>query len=551
MIAENIKKHFQKQSDYSKQIIGIAWFRVALVVVAIGFPLVGLFNNAFLPNFNDPMLPRVILSIMCLILFAGTYLHPIFIRYFYRFLTIILFFVFIGSAILCFTNNTSIIGVSLYIVSMAIVTMSLRQSVSVLVFNTIAFIISLLLLLNSNLQRVDTIFILIIILLMLFVSYTISRIRNIADKKLIESERKYRLLAENITDVIWIFNVKTMRFNYISPSIELLTGFTPAETTGKAIDEIFAPESVLLLNSTFKNSVRGFLRNQNQSSSHQLKQFCKKGNYVWVETTAKYYRSASGEIEVLGVTRNIETRKHDEIQLQNYAEKMQRMNRDKDRLLSILAHDLRSPFNTILGFSSLLVKNATKLDSEKVATQAGIINKTAQNAYELLDDLLLWGKTQSDKLSIEPEVLNLSAIGNEVMDDFKSAAHFKEITITVRIQAEIEIKADRFILKTVLRNLISNAVKFTPQGGQIRISAHIDKNAVIIEVADTGIGIEAENLPKLWDMSTEYSTKGTNNEKGTGLGLLICKELIEKHGGQIWAESTKNVSSTFIVSIPQ
>jgi len=223
---------------------------------------------------------------------------------------------------------------------------------------------------------------------------------------------------------------------------------------------------------------------------------------------------------------------------------------DKDLFISILAHDLRSPFQALLGLSELLKENIQQYDTGEIEILAGHINTSAQSTYTLLEDLLKWARAQSGKLPFEPQKLNLTEICRDILEILNPNAISKNITINYPKTDHISIYADIDMLKAVFRNLVSNAIKFTNNDGQIDISAKENQSDVTIIISDNGIGMEPDDLLKLFDISQIHTTTGTAEEKGTGLGLLLCKEFVEKHGGKIWAESEYGKGSDFKFTIP-
>ena len=244
-------------------------------------------------------------------------------------------------------------------------------------------------------------------------------------------------------------------------------------------------------------------------------------------------------------------RKNMELELKEKNQELIELNIDKDRFVSILAHDLKSPFNSILGYLSLLTKNIHKYDIDKIENQINIINNTAQNTFNLLESILMWAHTQSGKINFEPQPLNISNVYNDVMQSLLLNADNKKIAINYAVYEDIKVFADLNMLSTILRNLISNAIKFTNIGGQIHIFVLSLETNVEITISDTGVGIEPENISKLFDYSHVYTSIGTNNEKGTGLGLVLCKEFVEKHGGKIWLKSELGKGSEFKFTIPK
>jgi len=230
--------------------------------------------------------------------------------------------------------------------------------------------------------------------------------------------------------------------------------------------------------------------------------------------------------------------------------KLRESNNTKNKIFNIIAHDLRSPFNAILGFSNLLQENYTQYDEKKRERYIEIVNNSAKQVYNLLDNLLNWSRTQIGKFVFNPKKQSLDKILTEVTKLNKNNAEMKDIKLSYSLSKDINIYADYDMMEIILRNLISNAIKFTHKNGEVTIKANQDKDNVIISVSDTGVGIEQEKLQKLFDISEKTSTAGTENEKGTGLGLLLCKEFVEKHDGKIWVESKIEKGSKFIFSIP-
>jgi|WetSurMetagenome_2_1015567.scaffolds.fasta_scaffold191150_2 signal transduction histidine kinase len=236
--------------------------------------------------------------------------------------------------------------------------------------------------------------------------------------------------------------------------------------------------------------------------------------------------------------------------LKENEKKLLQLNIDKDRFISILGHDLRSPFSGLLGLSELLTSNIRKFDLDEIEIFANYINSSAQVTYNLLDNLLIWGKSQTGRISFKPQKLNLSSICNNIQELLSTTAYAKNITVNYSIEEEIVVFADIDMLKTILRNLVSNAIKFTYKNGAINISAVKNPSGITISVSDNGIGIKPENLKELFDISQMHTTTGTAEEEGTGLGLIICKDFVEKHGGEIGVESESGKGSRFYFTLP-
>jgi two-component system, sensor histidine kinase and response regulator len=240
----------------------------------------------------------------------------------------------------------------------------------------------------------------------------------------------------------------------------------------------------------------------------------------------------------------------DTTKLKQQEKKLKDLMNAKDRIFSIIAHDLKSPFYSLIGFSELLIKNLNSYNKEKIENQLKTINKTAKQTYNLLEDLLLWSKSQAGKLNYEPQQISLHQICNEIVAQYKEQAMIKEIDLNYFFEDEIFISADKDMLKTILRNLLSNAIKFTHKGGQINIYTEKDNQNATITVSDNGVGIEKEDLTNFWELSRKIIKTGTTGEKGGGLGLMVCKEFVEKQNGKIWVESEAGKGSDFKFTLP-
>lgn len=238
-------------------------------------------------------------------------------------------------------------------------------------------------------------------------------------------------------------------------------------------------------------------------------------------------------------------------QIQILNRKLEKLNIDKDRFISILGHDLKNPFNNILGFSEILTDEIDSLNSDKIEVIAKNINKSAKITNELLDDILMWARAQQGKIPFNPQNLSFADICSNILEILNPGTNAKNITIINSSVDNIHVYADRNMIKTILLNLVSNAIKFTNSGGKININAEQNSENATISVSDNGIGIAHSELKKLFDITEVLTTKGTAGETGTGLGLLLCKEFVEKHGGKIWVDSEVGKGSTFMFTLPK
>ncbi len=231
--------------------------------------------------------------------------------------------------------------------------------------------------------------------------------------------------------------------------------------------------------------------------------------------------------------------------------KMEEVNFTKDRFFSIIAHDLRSPFTSILGFSRLLNEEYDDFTDEERKMMIKQILSSTETTFQLLDNLLTWAKAQLGRVNFTPEYFDIGALINEALGVSSAQAKIKDIAMRAMLMEKAVVHADVNMIRTVLRNLISNAIKYTHPGGTITVESARVKDGIKICVCDTGTGIEPETLKVLFSLDKKVcSMKGTANEKGSGLGLILCKEFIEKNGGTISVESVHGEGSKFSFTLP-
>lgn len=232
------------------------------------------------------------------------------------------------------------------------------------------------------------------------------------------------------------------------------------------------------------------------------------------------------------------------------SKELKELNATKDKLFSIIAHDLRSPFNSILGFSELLRDNIRDNDIEKSIEFVSLINSSARQTLILLENLLAWTKTQTGQFDFKPRNLSLLPIIQEILDVLNSSATIKNISLNYLQSEEIVVYADPNMLQTVIRNLVQNAIKFTHSCGKVSIYAVSQEKKIEITVTDNGVGMNEIIRKKLFKKNVNLTTTGTANEGGSGLGLVLCKEFVKIHGGEIWAEGEIGKGSRFIFTLP-
>ena len=236
--------------------------------------------------------------------------------------------------------------------------------------------------------------------------------------------------------------------------------------------------------------------------------------------------------------------------LQKTTDDLIELNSIKDKLFSIIGHDLRSPVGSLKMMLNFLSKDPVIAGNSGIKANFDVMTQTSDELYSLLENLLGWAKAQSGNLNFESELIELSPVSNSIYLLYKGYLQQKKLNFEQNIEEGISVFADLNMLKTVLRNLVSNAIKFSPEGGTITISAEKKDELVHLIISDTGVGISPENIVKLFDEKQHFSTYGTNKEAGSGLGLNLCKSMVDNNNGRIWVESEVGKGSSFIIELP-
>jgi PAS domain S-box-containing protein len=336
---------------------------------------------------------------------------------------------------------------------------------------------------------------------------------------------------------------------YVNPFFTKVTGYTFEEAVG-ANPKILSSgnNSKELYDDLWKTILRG------EIWYGEFQNKTKDGLLYWESARIAPIIDDSGNItSFIAIKEDVTERKRNLELIEQSEKDLREINTKKDKFFSIIAHDLRSPFSGVVGLIGLLKSTIKELDESKVESYLELIDQSAQNTFKLLENLLAWAKTQTGKIEFNPQKIALEDIVDEVLSVLSISAKNKNIDIQVDLKQET-IVADRNMLNTVLRNLISNAIKYTNRDGVIVIYTNSikvnNRPFVTITVEDNGVGIPQEDQNKIFNIEGNYSTIGTEEEKGTGLGLLLCKEFVEKHNGQIWCESEDNKGSRFKFTLP-
>ncbi len=230
-----------------------------------------------------------------------------------------------------------------------------------------------------------------------------------------------------------------------------------------------------------------------------------------------------------------------------------KLNKDKDKFLSIIAHDMKSPFSSLLGIAEVVVKDYENLSDSEVFEYVSSLYESLISQYKFLEELLEWGRFQRGVLEFNPKEFNIIVDITDSIGLLRGNAAAKKIALEIDVDEDLTACYDSNMVYTILRNLVSNAIKFTPEGGKITIAALPDpdsKDLILVSVSDTGVGMPQSDIDKLFRIDSVFTRIGTNNEKGTGLGLILCKEFVDRHGGRIWVESAPGAGTKFSFTLP-
>jgi PAS domain S-box-containing protein len=401
-------------------------------------------------------------------------------------------------------------------------------------------------------------FLILFILLLIILAWLISRLWDLRLRKktteipigdnFFSDENLLRTLIDNMPDFIYIKDVKS-RFVVANKKLAQVHGIrSPMNMAGKTDFDFYPKE---LANKYFWNE-QEIMTSGKPLINIEEQSLDENGDIIYLSTTKIPLRDGTGKsIGLVGIGRDITARKKAEEQLVEHAKQLQKLNFTKDKFFSIIAHDLRNPFHSILGFCELLIKNYNGFDDMKKQEFIGLIFESSQYAYNLLENLLQWSRTQTDSIKYNPSNQSLSQIINDTMHVLNASIQKKDLIFNSEIQMGIFVYVDKNMIETVIRNLVNNAIKFTPAGGKITISVKDKDNFLAISVSDTGVGIKPEDLSRLFQFEDFHTTAGTAGELGTGLGLIICHEFIKKHGGEILVTSESGKGSIFTFTLPK
>ena len=353
-----------------------------------------------------------------------------------------------------------------------------------------------------------------------------------------EAKELYLKIFEDFPALIWRSRLDKL-CDYFNKTWLEFTGRTMEQEFGNGWAEGVHPDDFDRCVQTY---VAAFDKRESFLMEYRMKNAL--GDYRWIRDFGRpFYDVDNTFLGYIGSCYDITEIKDNELHLTE-------LNVTKDKFFSIIAHDLKSPFNAILGFSEHLLTEVEEKRYDKVAEYAQIIHQSSNRAMDLLTNLMQWAQSQAGRLVFHPEPFDMVNLIREFTLSMHDNAALKSIVIESRLPSDAFVYADKAMVSTIVRNLASNAMKFTRPGGQIMISLTKSPDECIVSVQDNGLGIKKERIDSLFNLNESYSTPGTLREIGTGLGLILCKEFVEKNGGTMGVQSTEDVGSTFTFSLP-
>ncbi|KAB2909778.1 MAG: PAS domain S-box protein [Ignavibacteriales bacterium] len=355
------------------------------------------------------------------------------------------------------------------------------------------------------------------------------------------SEDKYQALIENLNEMVYAVDRKG-NILYVSPSVRRY-GYDPESLIGKNVYFLMHQDDI----AKFKSMVLEIIRGKIFTVTVRL--YDRNRAIHWFQTS-NTIRKEGDRLVLYGALTDITERIKIEKDLEISRQKLMEANKTKDNFFSILAHDLKSPFTGILGFSEFLVNDIDELTRDDIIDFAGRINSASKAILELLNNLLDWSRIQSDRLEFSPTKVNVDRLMFNINNVLVPTTYQKNLEYLTEIEENIDVYADKSMLETILRNLISNAVKFTPKDGSIIVSGEKEGEFFRFTVSDSGVGMSPETIEKLYDVNVLMTKLSTENEKGTGLGFILCNEFVKRHGGTLTVESIEGEGSTFSFTIP-
>ena len=364
-------------------------------------------------------------------------------------------------------------------------------------------------------------------------------------QEIVEAHKKYEMVIKAAKAGVYEIDPATFEIDGEEKLAEVF-GYTTQEVKDNGWGALLPIEDFNKKKELLSSLLQGKIRSY--SLEHRV--IKKDGKLAWAISSGSLVTDARGKSKIVGTLTDITERKLAEEKLKKYSEDLQKSNSSKDKFFSIISHDLRNPFNSLLGFSELLANNIEDLTEDEIKESAKSLHRTATNLFNLLTNLLEWSRLQTGNFSFEKSEFSLGGLLNHVVSIYSDSLDAKNLKLIKEQDCEVNILADQNMIEAAIRNLISNAIKFTRDSGTITVGCVKNESGAEIFVTDSGVGISSEDQERLFKIEKQFTTEGTKNEKGTGFGLLLCKELVEKNNGTIKVKSEKDKGSTFTISLP-
>lgn len=363
------------------------------------------------------------------------------------------------------------------------------------------------------------------------------------NRQLQESELSYSSIVNHSPNVNLIHDGE--KILYVNEMGEKLSGYSASELIGKPLNSFLSASSLNLVRENIQRRMNG-----EPVEQYEVAIRAKNGTkYIFtVSATSIYYQ---GKPQMLVVLSDITDRKRAEEEIQRYSQELKEANATKDRFISILSHDLRSPFYGLIGLSEVLKNEAHSLSPDEIKNFSSKLYEAITLQYDLLNDLLTWSQIHTNKLGVKPELLYVAKIVADINKLFWEQTEKKRIRINNTIPDGVCILADKNMVNMMLRNLIHNAIKFSFPDSVIQVSYRQRSNGDCFLVQDAGVGMTPDDIEQVFKIDTTFTSLGTNNEKGSGMGLVLCREIMERHSGTISVESTPNQGTTFTLFFPR
>ncbi|BDA77996.1 hypothetical protein LPTSP3_g09260 [Leptospira kobayashii] len=373
--------------------------------------------------------------------------------------------------------------------------------------------------------------------------FTLTGIRN--RQEIREAKEHFEQIFQTSPEAILITRLSDGKIINLNEGFVNTTGYSQEEAIGNSPLDLS-----IWKNPEARNQMLNELKEKGYCQNVEF-EFRKKDNSLFTGIISSRIITVSGEEQLISITRDISDRKEVELIIKEKNKELNELNATKDKFFSIIAHDLKSPLSGFLGITQLMSEGSGKIEPEEFHSLGKSLHESANNLYSLLENLLEWSRMQRGIIEFRPDKLNLYMSVEETLTNIYDFSKQKGIQISNLVQKNITVDADISMLNSVLRNLVSNSVKFSNNGSLVEIGTDFsERNEIKIFVKDSGIGMKPELKERLFQMDQKVTRKGTRGETSTGLGLLLCKEFMDRHNGKIWVESMENQGSTFWISLP-